>query len=173
MIPDNETHEDPPMEYQVASHHLEPQAIVSIRGRIPQDDLPAFMKRAFSDLFGRLRLLGCDPAGPPFAIYHAFGADGIDAEASVPIAAPVVATGKVESRVLPAMTVARTLHVGPYEDLGNAYAAVSHWITDHGFTAAGPFQERYLNGPGDRVAPSDYRTEIELPIVPEVVAAPA
>jgi effector-binding domain-containing protein len=165
-------HEGSTMVYEIATHHVEPQAIVSIRGRRQQDDLPAFIRAAFSDLLGRLRLLGVSPSGPPFVIYHGFGADGIDAEVSVPIDQSVTATGKVESRVLPAMTAARTLHVGPYEKLGGAYAALTDWTADHGFESAGPIQERYLNGPGDCVASSEYRTEIDMPIVALMVGAP-
>lgn len=160
------------MTYAIATRHVEPQAIVSVRGRRPLDDLPAFIKAAFPELLGRLRLLGVSPSGLPFVIYHEFGADGIDAEVSVPIDQSVTSAGKIESRMLPAMTVARTVHVGPYEKLGDAYSAVSDWVRDHGYEAAGPIQERYLNRPGDHVAPSEYRTEIEMPIVPLVVAAP-
>ncbi len=160
------------MEYQVVTHHLKPQAIFSIRDRRRQDDLPGFIKAAFPELFGRLRLLGVAPAGPPFVIYHEFGTEGIDAEVSVPIDEPIAAAGKTESRVLPAMTVARTVHLGPYEKLGDAYTALWNWIKSHGFEVAGPVQERYLNGPGDRVASSEYRTEIEMPIIPAVVAVP-
>jgi effector-binding domain-containing protein len=160
------------MDHVIATRHVESQAIVSIRDRRKQDELPGFLQTAFPELFGRLRSLGVSPAGPPFVIYHEFGADGIDAEVSVPIGEPVAAGGRIESRVLPAMTVARTVHVGPYEKLGDAYAAVSAWVGSHGFEAAGPIQERYLNGPGDAVAPSGYLTEIDLPIVPLDVAAP-
>jgi effector-binding domain-containing protein len=158
------------MHYVIATYRVEPQAIVSIRSRRPMDDLPAFLKAAFPDLLGRLRLLGVSPSGPPFVMYHEFGADGIDAEVSVPIDQPVAADARIDRRMLPAMTVARTLHVGPYETLGNAYAAVSAWIRDHGFEVAGPIRERYLNGPGDRVASTEYRTEIEMPVVPADVA---
>jgi effector-binding domain-containing protein len=105
-------------------------------------------------------------------IYHEFGSQGIDAEVSVPIVRQVMATGMIKSRMLPAMTVARTVHVGPYDQLGEAYAALRDWIREHGFEVAGPVEERYLNGPGDRVATSEYQTEIEMPIVPQVVAAP-
>ncbi len=160
------------MDYLIATHHLEPQAIVSIRDRRKQDDLPGFLKAAIPGLLGRLRLLGVVPAGPPFVIYHEFGAQGIDAEASVPIGEPISTTGKIQSRVLPAMTVARTVHLGPYEKLGDAYTALWNWIRSHGFEIAGPVQERYLNGPGDYVGPSEYRTEIEMPIVPAVIVAP-
>jgi effector-binding domain-containing protein len=74
--------------------------------------------------------------------------------------------------MLPAVTVAGTLHVGRYEDLGTAYTALTDWIGSHGFDMAGPVQERYLNGPGDELRPEDYRTEVEIPIVPKAAAAP-
>ena len=48
------------------------------------------------------------------------------------------------------MTVGRTLQHGPYEDLGAAYRALTDWINRNGLEAAGPVQERYLNGPGDQ-----------------------
>jgi hypothetical protein len=67
------------MDCQITTHHLEPQAIISIRDRRTQDDLPGFLKAAFPQLFGRLRRLGVRPAGPPFVIYHEFGPDSIDA----------------------------------------------------------------------------------------------
>ena len=160
------------MDYLITTHHVEPQAIVSIRDRRARADLPGFLKATFPELLGRLRLLGVSPIGPPFVIYHEFGPDGVDAEVSVPIREPVATAGKIQSRVLPAMTVARTTHVGPYEKIGEAYAAVSDWIRAREFEAAGPVQERYLNGPGDRVASTEYRTEIEMPILPLVVAVP-
>ena len=70
-----------------------------------------------------------------------------------------------QTRVLPAATVARTVHVGPYDKLEKAYGAIMAWIPKHQFDVAGPIQERYLNSP-DEVPPADYRTEIEVPIAP-------
>ena len=158
------------MEYQVAVHELQAQPIVSIRGRHAQAEIPAFLGRSFGLLFGHLRLLGVEPAGPPFVIYHAFGPAGMDAEVCVPVEKPVSATGGVQARILPAVTVARTLHVGPYEALGTAYDAVTDWIRGRGFELAGPMRERYLNGPGDHVTPADYQTEVEVPVVVAVAA---
>jgi effector-binding domain-containing protein len=160
------------MDYLVATHRVQLQAIVSIRERRRQDELPRFLKTAFPELLERLRLLGVSASGAPFVIYHDFGAEGIDAEVSVPIGEPITAAGKIESRELPAMTVARTVHVGPYERLGDAYTALWSWIRQHELEVAGPVHERYLNGPGDRVASREYVTEIEMPVVPLVVAAP-
>jgi effector-binding domain-containing protein len=160
------------MVHHIATHHVEPQAIVSIRDRRPLPGLPGFIRSAIPEILGRLRILGATAAGPPFVIYHEFGSQGIDAEVSVPIVRQVMATSRIKTRVLPAMTVARTVHVGSYEQLGDAYAALTDWIKGHGFEVAGPVEERYLNGPGDHVPSSEYQTEIEMPIVPQVVAAP-
>ena len=164
------------MDYAIATRELAPQPIVSLRDRRAAADLPAFLGHAFGELFGRLGLLGVTPAGEPFVIYHEFGPDGIDAEVCVPVAEFVSATGRIQTRVLPAVTVARTLHVGPYEELGAAYAALTAWVGDHGYEAAGPTQERYLNGPGgagEPVWPAEYRTEVEIPILPRAVPVPA
>ncbi len=161
------------MEYVIATRELAAQAVLSIRDRQAASDVPAFLSGAFGELFGRLGLLGVPPAGHPFVIYHAFGPADMDAEVCVPIAQAASATGRIQSRELPAMTVARTLHVGPYEGLGATYRALTEWIERNGLGAAGPVQERYLNGPGDGVGPAEYRTEVEITIVPSAVAIPA
>ena len=158
------------MKYRITTHQAAPQAIVSIRERHPMDDFPAYVGRAFGSLFGYLATLGIEPAGMPMVIYHDFGPDGVDAEVCLPVALELLASGEFQSRVLPASTVARTLHVGPYDKLENAYGAIMAWIPKHEFDVAGPIQERYLNSP-DEVPPTAYRTEIEVPIVPVAVAA--
>lgn len=161
------------MDYVIATRELGPQDVFSIRSQIPPAEIPVFLQGAFAELFGRLGLLGVPPAGHPFVIYHAFGPSEIDAEVCVPIAQAATATGRIESRRLPAATVARTLHVGPYEELGAAYRALTDWIERNGFESTGPVQERYLNGPGDGSVASEFRTEVEIPIAPAKVAVPA
>jgi effector-binding domain-containing protein len=161
------------MEYVIATRALAPQPIVSIRDRRSQEKIPDFIGGAFRDLFSHLRVLGVSPAGPPFVVYHDFGPHEVDAEVCVPVVQAVTASGTIQSRVLPAMTVARTLHVGPYEGLGTAYAAISDWIEINGKSVAGPVLERYLTGPGDTLEPTEYRTEIEMPITERAVAVGA
>jgi effector-binding domain-containing protein len=159
------------MTYEFATRELAEQPIVSIRERHAQAEIPGFLGRAIAELFETLRLLGARPAGPPFVIYHAFGPDDVDAEVCEPVVDAISATGRIRARILPAVTVARTLHVGPYENLGAAYDALTEWIRRSGLEPAGPVQERYLNGPGDQVSPDAYETEIEIPITRALVAA--
>ncbi len=161
------------MDYQFVKRDVAKQPIVSIRDRRVPTDIPTLLGEAFPELFGRLRLLGATPAGPPFVIYHEFGPDAIDAEVCVPVSEAVSATGSIQSRVLPAATLAGTIHIGRYEELEAAYAAITGWIRESGFETAGPVQERYLNGPGDDVLPAAYVTQIEIPIVPRDALVPA
>jgi effector-binding domain-containing protein len=160
------------MDYLLGTHEVGPQRIASIRSRCNQAALPGFIKTGMGELLETLRALDVDPCGPPFVIYHDFGAGGIDAEVSVPIGAPITPAGRIATRIMPTMTVARAVHVGPYEDLRHAYSALWKWIRCHELETAGPIQERYLNGPGDTLTTGDYRTEIEMSVVPMVVAAP-
>jgi effector-binding domain-containing protein len=161
------------MDYDITTRELPAQPIVSIRERRPTEEIGALLGRSFGDLFRRLALLGAAPMGPPFVIYHEFAADGIDAEVCVPVGSLVAASGHIQARTLPEMTVASTLHVGPYEECDAAYAALNEWISRTGHEAAGPLLERYLNGPGDVTSPAEYRTQVEVPIAPVAVAVPS
>ena len=157
------------MAYDIDQHELRPQPIISVRERLDQARLPAFFGRAFGELYGHLGRHGVPPRGEPFTMYHAFGPDGIDAEVCLPVPTVVPATDRITYRELPAVTVVETLHVGPYDELGQAYQALDEWIDDHGFEAAGPVRERYLNEPGPGVPPATYRTIVQIPIAPVVV----
>lgn len=159
------------MTYDFSLHEVPDQSIVSIRDRMAASDLPAFIGAAFGELYGHLPLLGVPPAGEPFVLYHAFGPDGIDAEACVPYIGDIATSGRITARVLPGGVVAEVLHVGPYDELHFAHAALSGWVAQHGFEPAGPVRERYLNEPGPDVPPAAYRTVIQIPIVEAAVPA--
>jgi effector-binding domain-containing protein len=160
------------MTYEFAIHHTPETAIISIRERVEEGEFPAFLGLAFPELFGHVGRHGVIATGHPFVIYHAFGPDRIDAEVCVPVAGPAPVGDRIKAHVLPAATIVRTLHVGPYEELGAAYQALSEWVGDHGYATAGPIRERYLNGPAEMISPADYRTEIDLPVVPVAAETP-
>ncbi len=159
------------MTYEITRRDVPAQAIVSIRERLAVSELPAFFGRAWGDLYHHLQLLGVQPAGGPFALYHAFGPDGIDTEACVPYAGDLTASGRIRARLLPAATVAETLHVGPYDELTKAYDALHEWVARQGLESAGPHRELYLNEPGPDLPPSAYRTVIQVPIQEVAVLA--
>jgi effector-binding domain-containing protein len=160
------------MFYEVSVLDVPAQWVVSVRRRLGAGEIPLFIGESFGQIYGHLAKLGVESTAAPFVIYHQFGPDGIDAEACAPIARRIAPAAPVRVRKLHAATVARTVHIGPYEELGGAYQSLTEWIDDHGREPAGPVRERYLTGPADALPPTLYQTEIEMPISPAPVALP-
>jgi effector-binding domain-containing protein len=61
------------------------------------------------------------------------------------------------------MTVATTVHQGPYDEVGDAYARLRAWIGEQGLAVVGPPMEAYLNDPGE-TKPEAYLTEVMIPV---------
>jgi effector-binding domain-containing protein len=152
------------MGYEVITRNVPDQHIVSLRGRTTRDQLSAYVGTAFGQLYQRLGEAGIAPNGEALAIYHAWGPDGIDVEMCVPMDPDGSLAGDFVERILPAATVAQTLHVGSYDGLKDAYEAVDAWIGKHGFAAAGPSRERYIIGPARDMPEADYWTLVETPV---------
>lgn len=157
------------MKYDISTVRVPAQRVVSIRSRIRESDVPDFIGSAFAEIYGFLTDSFIEPSGHPCVLYHEFGST-IDAEAAVPIDRDVTMGGRMAVRTLPATTVARTVHVGPYERLGDAYAALAEWASERDLTAAGPVREHYLTGVADAVSPDLYRTRLEMPVMPVAAA---
>ena len=66
-------------------------------------------------------------------------------------------------KCIPAMTIATTIHKGPYDQVGPAYERLTTWITEQGLHPSGPPMEAYLNDPGE-ATPDEYLTEIMIPV---------
>lgn len=105
-------------------------------------------------------------AGPPFlSMSEPFDDEApTPFELGFPVSGPFPKLGAVESTQTPAWLVASTVHRGPYEEAGPAYAAVQAWIQEHGHTPIGAPREVYLVSPGDVADPSEYVTEIQFPV---------
>ena len=75
-----------------------------------------------------------------------------------------IPSGLTEARV-PAGRYACTLFVGPYEQLGEAWAKLKHaWLPASGHSGrAGISYERYLNTPGE-VPKEQLKTELYMPV---------
>jgi effector-binding domain-containing protein len=65
--------------------------------------------------------------------------------------------------VLPAGPVAVTVHIGPYDAMEPAYAALASWVSGRGGQLAGDPWEVYFSDPEQRPDPSTWRTEIVQP----------
>ncbi len=143
---------------RIVELHERPAAVVRIEG--PASDLPALFQEAFALAAAAIQGSGAAFAGEPFGRYEAFG-ERISAEAGFPFAGTVQPTGRVYVTSLPAGRAVTMRHVGPYEQLGEAWGRGQAWIGAEGLTVAGPPWECYLTGPED---PGPTITEIFWPV---------
>jgi effector-binding domain-containing protein len=154
------------MNYEVHVKQVAPATIVTERKRTTLAKLGGEMDSTLASIAGAVKPAG-SAEGAPFAIYYnePFRPDDIDVEMGLPVARDAEVDGeRVQRRVLEGGPVAYTLHVGPYGSIGAAYEALRDWIARHGHTPVGPPRELYIVGPGQGARPSEYQTEIEIPI---------
>jgi effector-binding domain-containing protein len=107
---------------------------------------------------------GIQPVGMPYTRYHRVDGQDLDLEAGMPIKSAIAGSGRVQCGELPAGPVASTVHVGPYERLPDAGAALTAWAAANGRRPAGPNWEIYLNDPTEVAGPHEYRTEVHMPL---------
>lgn len=140
----------------------EPVEALSIRLETRLDALVGSIGAHFGQIGRLIAQRGAGPAGVPFIRYHGeeYDPDKLDVELGIPCPRRLRGAGEVRALRLPAGAAAVTLHVGPYEQIGRAYAALMSWARAEGRALTGPPLERYLHGPRQRVPPADYRTEI-------------
>ncbi|MFV0393198.1 MAG: GyrI-like domain-containing protein [Coprobacillaceae bacterium] len=72
----------------------------------------------------------------------------------------------IEVKELPHVKAVSVTHVGPYEQMDEAYRAITRYANDHKLELVPPFREVYIKGPGLVLKgnPKNYITEIIFPI---------
>ena len=143
---------------------LEPQAIVGIRTTAPMSDIAGVMGPLFGEVHGYIQGTGGAPAGMPLTIYHSPPGETIELECAIPVGSPMAGAGRVEPGELPAGTAATVTHLGPYEELGGTWSALTAWMQSEGLEPAGAPWEVYVTDPGAEPDPSKWRTDIFFPV---------
>lgn len=92
-------------------------------------------------------------------------ADALRSDAAIVVPDGVPMPGELTERRLPAGRYAHTLHVGPYEELGDVWVRfMGEWLPDSGHRMGdGVSYEIYLNDP-TQVPKEELRTELYVPI---------
>lgn len=65
---------------------------------------------------------------------------------------------------MPQITAATMLHRGPFERIGETYAALYRWISEQGYEIAGDGRSSAIDGPWNRQNRSDYLMEVQIPV---------
>ncbi|MEE8443355.1 MAG: GyrI-like domain-containing protein [Dehalococcoidia bacterium] len=152
------------MPYVIEEKEVQPQLVVTIRVTTSELEIGSSLGDMITALWLYVVKAGVRPAGMPFARYHQFHEGSVDFEAGIPVAEPVPGEGQITAGELPGGRVAATWHVGPYENLPEAYQALEAWFKEHGREIAGVPWEIFWAGPVEVQDPSQWETEVLWPI---------
>lgn len=107
------------------------QPFVAVTRTLPMSRL-AEAADEMPGLFAWLQRHDHVPDGPPFLRYLVVDmAADLVVQAGVPLREPVVGDGEVEAGVLPGGRYVTAVHVGPYDALADATAALLAWAEEH------------------------------------------
>jgi len=128
--------------------------------------------RIMPELFSHIMSSGIQMAGPPAYLCHELTMDEVnramrdndaDLEVVVPVSGEVKETAEIKTYTIPGGRMARIVHKGPYDKVGETYTKVFAWLDRNGKIVMGPYREIYLNSPME-VSPEELLTEIQVPI---------
>jgi len=136
-----------------------------IRLTIPREEIRSVMGPAIGEVMGVLAAQGIVAAGPVFSHHFRMDPDFFDFDMGVPVEADVLPDGRVKEGHLPGVKAARTVHLGPYEELGAAWGELQAWVESRGLERAADLWECYLVGPESGPDSSIWRTELVQPLL--------
>jgi len=132
---------------------------------VPREEIQTVMGPGITEIFEALGAQRLTPVGPWFTHHLKRPDTTFDFDICVPVASPVTPVGRVKAGEMPASTVARTVYQGGYEGLGEAWGEFLQWIEGQGHESAEDLWECYLNGPESGPDPSQWRTQLNRPLV--------
>lgn len=103
-------------------------------------------------------------AGMPFARYLDVSGTEIEIEIGLPTTELLCGSGNIVSCVLPSGPAAVTWHIGHYDELAQAHAALAKWAAANGRVAAGGPWEIYFADEAEDDFPERWRTKVVLPL---------
>jgi effector-binding domain-containing protein len=153
------------MNYDIEVRQVETRPIAAVRFRAKVAELPQHMGAAFGAVMEYLGKTGTTPNGPALSLYDIVGEGEFEVAAGFYVPSPIEGDGHVVPVELPAGEAAFTTHMGSYEGLHEAYAAIQAWIQENGRESAGnTMWEEYFSGP--EAPPEETRTDIYCPLKP-------
>jgi effector-binding domain-containing protein len=141
--------------YFVELREAEPQQLGVVRDRANRATLSG--KITGSPVWSLIRGRGLANGGHNVVVYHCLPADEFDIEVGVDVFAPFESDERLISTTTPGGLVVTTRHVGPYDRMSGAHAAIWARISRDRLTFSGVSWEWYGHWSDD---PSALRTDI-------------
>jgi uncharacterized protein YndB with AHSA1/START domain/effector-binding domain-containing protein len=138
--------------------------IATIHVTVPRAEIQKVMGPGLQELKAAVAAQGIGVTGAWFTHHLKMDPAVFDFEIGVPVASPVSPAGRVRPGMWPAARMARTVHRGGYEKLGEAWGKFDAWVKAEGHTPAQDLWERYVKGPESSPDGAAYRTELNRPL---------
>lgn len=135
-----------------------PRAVAVVPLRLHVAEIATQLDDAFRALHDTLAAQGVAPAGAPYTYHRGVHDDVADFDVGIPVAAPIVAAGRVVPATLRGARVAVATWRGPLDELGAAWESLGAWLALRGHVAAEDCWESYV---GSADAPV---TELHRPL---------
>jgi effector-binding domain-containing protein len=136
---------------------------LAVRTSTPVEKLSEVMGSCYCEIMQVIESAGAQPAGPPFAMYYNMDMSNLDVEIGFPVIEKTEGRGRVKAGKLPGGRAVVTVHVGPYDKIGDAYNQLTAYVKEQGLETESFCYELYLNDPGE-TKPEDLKTEIYFPV---------
>lgn len=121
------------MNYEVVVETAHSELIAAVRATVPRSGIARAWKPALDQVWAFLKATPNLRPGLNFFLYHhpAHRDDPMAIDFGVQVPHQFDPQGNVRCIETPSGEVARTVHIGPYELLGNAHNAIHSWCTEH------------------------------------------
>ena len=155
--------------YEVLLKQVDALLIASFRGIVPLNGgLGQSYSKSYSKIAAYLDQQHVQQTEPTLFLLHSRSEqreDGlyIDMETAIPLSAPLPGNEQIAIRTLAGGLMACTIHTGYDLALGQAYAALYHWVKDNEYQIIGPARQVRLRH-DEHMDPIQYVTEVQYPI---------
>ncbi len=156
------------MSYEISQQTLEESRFLYLEKTIPHEAIGETLGELLPAAFTQALQRGLAPVSPPMALYKDWQESSVTLRAGMLVAGAEAGCLDADVgayvEVLPACEALTTVHTGPYDALGDAHKALESHLGESGFAVGGPSREMYLTDPGEVPDPSQWQTQVVLPL---------
>ena len=151
------------MNYEIGIRDIEPIRVAYMRYKGIAAEANKVFPKVFQSIMGKTN-------GAPFFHYILMNPETRIGEIELCVPTAEVPNGNgIEVKEMPRIKAVCVTHVGPYETLNQAYAAIDSYAVENEILLQPTFREMFIKGPGMifKGNPDKYITEIQFPIQEE------
>lgn len=151
------------MNYRVEIKNIEPIRVAYMKYVGVATEANKVFPNVFKSIMGKAN-------GAPLFSYLSMNQETKVAEMELCVPTEMMPNGNgVEVKELPRIKAVCLTHVGSYETLFHAYAAIDEYAKENKLILAPPFREVFIKGPGMLIKGNlgKYITEVQFPIMEE------